>query len=125
LVNIYRIGLYSVFTQKDYLSQVLEFYIEGFLKAFGAILKVGKTFQFIEDGNSAYSHKSTTNLYIHWRAFKDIVLFYHLAISPDINPIEKYWRRIKQILHRRQRQSTNEAEIIAAVYKEWDNIPQE
>jgi len=118
LINIHRIGLYSIFIQKDYLSQVFELYIEGFLKAFGAILEADKTPQFIEDGNSIYSHKSTTNLCVHWQAFKGIVLFYFPTISPNMNPIEKCWRRIKQTLYRRQRQPTNEAEIIAAVYKE-------
>jgi len=125
LVNIHGTGLHGAFTQKDYLSQVLEPYIEGFLKAFGAILGAGKTPQFMEDGNSAHGHKSTTNLCARWRAFKGIVLFHHPAISPDMNPIEKCWRRIKQALHRRQRQPTNEAEMVAAVREEWDNIPQE
>jgi transposase len=44
---------------------------------------------------------------------------------PDMNPIEKCWRWIKQRLHRRQHQPTNEEEIQAAVTEEWDVIPQE
>jgi len=44
---------------------------------------------------------------------------------PDINPIEKYWRWIKQRLYRRQHQPTNEEEMQAAVTEEWDAIPQE
>jgi len=90
LVNIHRIGLHSIFIQKDYLSQVLEPYIKGFLKAFGAILEASKTPQFIEDENSVHGHKSATNLCIRWRVFKDIALFYHSAISLDMNPIKKY-----------------------------------
>jgi len=103
LVNIHGTGLYSVFIQKDYLFQVFEFYIEGFLKAFGVILETDKTPQFIKDENSAYGYKFTTNLCVHWRAFKGIVLFHHPTISPDMNPIEKYWRRIKQTFYRCQR----------------------
>jgi hypothetical protein len=42
-----------------------------------------------------------------------------------MNLIKKYWRRIKQTLHRRKYQPTNEAEIPAAVTEEWEAIPQE
>ena len=72
----------------------------------------------MEDGNSAHGHKSTTNPRALWRAFKGIVLFSYLVISPDKNPTEKCWQRIKQALHRRQRQPTNEAEMQAAVLEE-------
>jgi transposase len=34
----------------------------------------------------------------------------HPSTSPDMNPIEKCWRWIKQALHRRKRQPTTEAE---------------
>lgn len=43
LVNIHRTSKSSVFTQKDYLAQVLEPYIESFLNAFRAILRASKT----------------------------------------------------------------------------------
>jgi len=43
----------------------------------------------------------------------------HSSTSPDMNPIEKCWRRIKQALHRRKHQPTNEAEMQAAVTEEW------
>jgi transposase len=43
----------------------------------------------------------------------------HPSTSPDINLIEKCWRRIKQALHRRKHQLINEAEIQAAVIEEW------
>jgi transposase len=47
------------------------------------------------------------------------------STSPDINPIEKYWRRIKQALYRRRRQPTIVAEMEAIVLEEWDRIPQD
>jgi len=49
----------------------------------------------------------------------------HPPSSPDINPIKKCWRRIKQRLHRRKHQPTNIDEMKAAVTEEWDAIPQE
>ena len=42
-----------------------------------------------------------------------------------MNLIEKCWRRIKQALHRRNRQPINEAEMQAAVTELWEEIPQE
>jgi hypothetical protein len=125
LVHIQGSGKNGAFTQKDYLVQVLEPYIQGFLNAFGAVLGPGKTPQFMEDGNSAHGHKSSTNMCARWRASKGITLFPHPAISPDMNPIEKCWRWIKQALYRRNRQPTTEAEMVAAVLEEWEKIPQE
>ena len=49
----------------------------------------------------------------------------HPSTSPDMNPIEKCWRRIKQALHRRKHQPTTIAEMQAAVTEEWEAIPQE
>jgi hypothetical protein len=53
------------------------------------------------------------------------VLMPHPSMSPDMNPIEKYWRRITQSLHRRNHQPTTEAQTEQAVTEEWDAIPQE
>ncbi len=80
---------------------------------------------FMEDGNSAHGHKSTRNYGAQWRTKHGIILMPHPSTSPDMNPIEKCWRRIKQALHRRKHQLTNEAEIEAAVLEEWAAIPQE
>jgi transposase len=49
----------------------------------------------------------------------------HPSTSPDMNPIEKCWRRIKQALHRRKHQPTTEVEMERAVTEEWEAIPQE
>jgi hypothetical protein len=40
----------------------------------------------------------------------------HFFISLNINPIKKYWRRIKQALYRRPHQSINKAEIKIVIY---------
>jgi hypothetical protein len=86
LVHIHSTGKNGAFKQTDYLRQVLKPYIQSFLEAFRAICS---TLQFMEDGNSAYGHKSLTNLCARWRASHGILLFPHPAISPDMNPIEK------------------------------------
>jgi hypothetical protein len=126
LIFIKGTGKNGAFTQENYLAQVLKPAIEGILAAFGAVTAtLGLEAQFMEDGNPAHGHKSTTNPCAVWRAFKGIVLFPHPSTSPNMNPIEKCWRRIKQALHRRNRQPTNEAEMQAAVTELWDEIPQE
>ncbi len=48
----------------------------------------------------------------------------HPSTSPDMSPIEKVWRAMKQSLHRRKHQPTNEADMEAAIREEWDKIPQ-
>lgn len=122
LINIHGTGKNGAFRQVDYCSQVLEPHIIGFLEAFGRIC--GSP-QFMEDGNAIHGHKSFWNPCAIWRRAKGIILFPHPAISPDMNPIEKCWRRIKQKLHRRQIQPKTEAEMIAAVTELWEEIPQQ
>jgi hypothetical protein len=51
--------------------------------------------------------------------------FYIPQRTPDMNTIEKCWCRIKQALHRRNRQPTNEAEMQAAMTELYEEIPQE
>ena len=101
LLFIEGTGKNGAFTQRDYLHQVLEKTIVGFLGAFQQIsLLEGLQPQFMEDSNSAHGYKSTTNLCVRWRKEHGITLFPHLSTNPDMNPIEKCWRRIKQGLHR-------------------------
>jgi len=64
----------------------------------------------MEDGNSAHGHKSTRNCCAKWRTAHGIILMPHPSTSPDMNPIEKCWRRIKQALHRRRKQPTTVAQ---------------
>jgi transposase len=47
----------------------------------------------------------------------------HPSTSPDMNPIKKCWKRIKQALHRRRKQPQTKAEIEEMVQEEWDRIP--
>jgi hypothetical protein len=63
LLFITGTGKNGTFTQKNYLQQVLEKAIVGILRAFGQItLPEGLQPQFMEDGNSAYDHKSINNV---------------------------------------------------------------
>ncbi|KAF8867131.1 hypothetical protein BDZ45DRAFT_4653 [Acephala macrosclerotiorum] len=78
----------------------------------------------MEDRNSAHGHKSAHNCCAQYRTKHGIILMPHPSTSPDMNPIEKCWRWIKQSLHRRHRQPTNEDEMRQFVLEEWDRIPQ-
>ena len=128
LIFIHGSGKKGAFTQKDYLSQFLAAHIQPILEAFAAITHLLCPCAeplFMEDGNSAHGHKSARNCCAQFRTKHSIILMPHPSTSPDMNPIEKCWRRIKQALHRRRHQPTNEAEMEAAVLEEWAAIPQE
>jgi hypothetical protein len=128
LLFIQGSGKSGAFKQSDYLTQILEPHIQGFLEDFATIThRLDPMMEplFMEDGNSAHGHKSERNCCAKWRIAHGIILMPHPSTSPDMNPIEKCWRWIKQRLHRRQHQPTNEAEMQAAVREEWDAIPQE
>ncbi len=120
-------GKNGAFKQVDYLVQILEPHILGIIEAFAAKthdLQPTAEPLFMEDGNSAHGHKSTSNCCARYRTKYGIILMPHPSTSPDMNPIEKCWRWIKQRLHRRQHQPTNEAEMEAAIREEWAAIPQ-
>jgi transposase len=120
-------GKKGAFKQVDYLSQVLE-YLQPILEAFALIthtLRPSVEPLFMEDGNPAHGHKSTTNCCARYRTRHGIILMPHPSTSPDMNPIEKCWRYIKQHLHRRRHQPATEAEMRKAVTEEWNAIPQE
>ena len=105
LLFIHGTSKLGAFKQKDYLAQILQPHIQPILEAFAAIthrLRPLVEPLFMEDGNSAHGHKSTTNCCARWRTAYGIVLMPHPSTSPDMNPIEKCWRRIKQALHRRK-----------------------
>lgn len=90
LLFVKGIGKNGAFMQKNYLEQVLKKALVGFLGAFSYItLLEGLQPQFIEDGNSAYSHKSTNNVCAKWRNEHGITLFPHPSTSPNMNPIKK------------------------------------
>jgi hypothetical protein len=121
LLFIYGSSKKGAFTQKDYLTQVLETHLTPILEAFTAIthlLRPAAEPLFIEDGNSAYGHKSITNYCQRFRIKHGTILMPHPSTSPNMNPIEKCWRRIKQALYRRRKQPQTEAEMEEMVREE-------
>jgi transposase len=107
---------------------VLTSYLKGIVNAFAAItylFRLSIEPLFMEDDNSAHGYKSTRNCCAQFRTKHGIILMPYPSTSPDMNPIEKCWRRIKQALHRRRYQPTIEVEMEAMVLKEWDRILQE
>jgi len=97
LIFIKGIGKSGAFKQMDYFSQILE-YLPSILEAFALIthqLHPSAEPLFIEDGNSVHRYKSTRNYYAKYYTKYRIILIPHPSTSPDINPIEKCWRRLK------------------------------
>ncbi len=128
LIFIHGTGKSTALTQADYLAQVLEPYLGPIFQAFALIthtLRPSVEPLFMEDGNPAHGHKSKTNCCARYCTKHGITLMPHSSTSPDMNPIEKCWRYVKQALHRRERQPTSEAEMEQAVREEWEAIPQD
>jgi len=103
LIFVDSIGKKGAFKQIDYLTQVLQ-YLQPILEAFTLItyqLRLVVEPLFMKDSNSAHGHKSTTNYYTRYYTKHGIILISHPSISPDMNPIEKYWCWIKQELYQR------------------------
>ena len=102
-------GKSRAFLQTDYLKQILEPHIQGILKASAFVthaLRPSAEPLFMEDGNAAHGQKSTTNFCARFRTHYGIVLIPHPSTSPDMNPIERCWRWIKQALYGRPHQPT-------------------
>jgi hypothetical protein len=92
LIFIHGTGKAGAFKQTDYLTQVLQPHLQPILEAFAAITHLLCPLVkplFMEDGNSAHGHKSTTNCYARWHTKHGIILMPHPSMSPDMNPIEK------------------------------------
>jgi hypothetical protein len=79
----------------------------------------------MEDDNAAHGYKSSRNYYTRYRTEHRIILMPYFLTSPDINLIKKYWRRIKQALHRRRYQLITVAKMKVMVLEEWERILQE
>jgi hypothetical protein len=119
LIIIQGHGKGGAFIQEDYLGQVLEPAIQSILVDFGLVAaESGYLPIFIEDGNPAHGYKSTTNICAKFRQKHDIQLLNHPSTSPDLNPIEKCWRAIKQSLYYRKIQPTNKEEMANAIIEE-------
>jgi hypothetical protein len=126
LIIIQGHGKGGAFVQTDYLAQVLEPAIEVILEDFGLVTaELGYLPTFIEDGNPAHGYKSITNPCTVYREKYSIQVLNHLSTSPDLNPIEKCWRAIKQSLYCCKIQPTNKIDIANAMIEEWNTLDQE
>ena len=128
LIFVEGTGKAKALKQVDYLSQILEPHIRPILEAFTAIthlLRPAIEPLFMEDGNPVHGHQSTTNCCQRFRTLYGIILMPHPGSSPDMNPIEKCWRRIKQAIQRRAYQPATVEQMQAAVREEWEAIPQD
>ena len=94
LIFVKGTGKINALKQVDYLAQVLEPHIRLILEAFTIIthsLRPSTEPLFMEDRNSAHSHKLKTN-YCQWFCIKySIILMPYPSTSPNINPIKKCW----------------------------------
>ena len=114
-------------TQLDYLAQVLQGGLQDFLAEFALITREAHQQEplFMEDGNSAHGKKSATNPCAQFCWKHRIKTTIYPAIFPDMNPIEKCWRAMKQSLHRCKKQPTNEQEMQDAILEEWEALDQD
>jgi hypothetical protein len=46
----------------------------------------------------------------------------HPPQSPDLNPIENIWKRLKDILERRKHRLRNRPDFIEALLREWEKM---
>jgi hypothetical protein len=126
LIIIQGHGKGGVFIQTDYLVQVLEPAIEVILEDFGLVTaELGYMPLFIEDGNPAHGYKSITNPCAVYREKHSIQILNYPSTSHDLNPTEKCWRAIKQWLHHRKIQPTNEIDIANTMIEKWNILDQE
>jgi DDE superfamily endonuclease/Transposase len=98
-----------------YQEQVLQ----GKLQAFWAKMRVERgdiTFQ--QDGAPAHAAKSTKK----WLSDHSISIFPHPPSSPDLNPIEPLWHKLKRHVRARPHPPTSVQELITAVHEAWGKI---
>jgi transposase len=104
-------------TAARYQEQVLD----GALKGFYEEVKEGRgCVDSQQDGAPSHTAKTT----IAWFKKAGIPLAEHPAQSPDINPIEPVWHKLKKILHSQRHASTPES-LKSAICAAWDALPQE
>ena len=75
----------------------------------------------VEDGASVHFRGATKAV----RDTCDIPNQPHPPSSPDLNPIENCWHRLKVRLRREGRRATSIDELWARLQEEWDALPQE
>lgn len=95
---------------------VLQTYMIPFYKKMERIY--GDEVVFMEDG--AMWHKA--KIVKKYLANKGIRMMPHTPQSPDLNPIENVWKRIKDKIAKRKHKARNRLDFIVAMRQEWAEI---
>ena len=80
---------------------------------------MGRGWVFQHDNDPKQTAKATKD----WLKKKHIKVLEWLSQSPDLNPIENQWRKLKVKVAKRQPRNLNDLEKICK--EEWDKIPPE
>jgi len=81
----------------------------------------GSGYIYIQQDNAPRHASAYTKNYMHQLGMKDFLLPWP-ASSPDMNPIEEIWRRMKMRIARRNPRPTKVVELRQAIQEEWDSI---
>lgn len=84
--------------------------------------KYGKEVVFMEDNAPWHSHTKAVRRYLE---NKGIRMMPHPPQSPDLNPIENLWKRIKAKISKRRHRVRNRQEMEIAIREEWVDLEQE
>src|SRR4051812_11156135 len=74
------------------------------------------TILLMEDGTSIYQSAAAKR----WREEKGVKSLLWSALSPDFNPIEQTWKRLKSIIQSRDTLPRNEKDLIEAIQEYWN-----
>ncbi|OQR89886.1 hypothetical protein ACHHYP_05967 [Achlya hypogyna] len=81
----------------------------------------GYDFVFQQDNASIHTSRET----MEWFSDQEMALLQWPALSPDINPIENLWAIVARCVYANGRQFTTREGLMRAIFKAWDEIPQE
>jgi len=73
---------------------------------------------FQQDGAPSHTAKSTQE----WLKWNSIDTLPHPPSSPDLNPIEPLWNKMKTLIHNRPHIPSSIGELKAAAFEAWDQI---
>lgn len=99
-----------------YKEQVLEKVLKGFHAEMSQ--KRGNVL-FMQDGTPAHCPGHIKQ----WLHDHNIPCLFHLASSPDLNPIEPVWHKIKKVICAQNKLPTNVKDLCIAIFEAWRELP--